>query len=80
MISLSCHFLKHGSDLAVKYEFNSLADHSSIISRIQSLYVSHMDFKILECVCVDVLFKESFQSQRTSVSHDMSIFMTFMFF
>jgi len=57
MISLSCHFLKHGTDLAVKYELHSLADHSSVISGIWSSCISHVDFKILGCAFVDVLFK-----------------------
>jgi hypothetical protein len=80
MISLSCHFLKHGSDLAVEYELNYLADHSSVINGIWSLCISHVDFKTLERAIIVDLFEESVQSQRTSVSHDMSIFMTFMFF
>ena len=80
MISFSCHFLKHGTDLPVKYELKSLADHSSVISGIRSLCISHVDFKILERAFLDVLFKETVQSQRTSVSHDMSIFMTFVLF
>lgn len=64
MISLSCHFLKHGNDLAVKYELNSLADLNSVISGIQSLCISHVHFKILECAFVDVLFKETVFSHK----------------